>query len=157
MVWISGDRLVWHERLAHRTRLFVGTPGTTPKVLREWRDARDVRVGIEPSPDGRAVLVSVIPAAAAPAGDALGRPPDPALFEGNAPAGTLPEDLVYFPDEDRFLPLGLPFSERATDLRDTQWAGPKTLARIAPGVVYFEDIDALGKRRFVIGRPGNLE
>jgi hypothetical protein len=65
--------------------------------------------------------------------------------------------LVYLPDEDRFVSLGPPFSDRANDRRYTQWAGPKTVARIAPGVVYFEDLDAPGKRRFVIGGARNLE
>ena len=154
MRWISGDRLIWHDDFENRTRLFVGMPGTTPKVLREWRDAQ---VGIHPSPDDQAVFVSVIPAEGAPAADAKRRPPDPALFEASAPAGTVPEELVYLPDEDRFLPLGPPFSNRANDQRYTQWAGPKTLARIAPGVVYFEDLDAPGKRRFVIGGTRDLE
>jgi hypothetical protein len=154
MRWISRDRLVWHDLFENRTRLFVGMPGTTPKVLREWRDAQ---VGIQPSPDDQAVFVSVIPAEGAPAADAKRRPPDPALFEASAPAGTSPEELVYLPDDDRFLPLGPPFSDRANDKRHTQWAGPKTLARIAPGVVYFEDLDAPGKRRFVIGGARDLE
>ena len=134
--------------------MFVGMPGATPKVLREWRDAQ---VGIQSSADGRAAFVSVIPAGGPPPSDVRRRPPEAALFEGSAPAGTAPEELVYLPDEDRFLRLGSPFSDRTNDLRSTQWAGPKTLARIAPGVVFFEEIDAPGKRRFVIGGPGDLE
>jgi hypothetical protein len=152
--WLSGDRLVWHDELDHRTRLFVGMPGAPPKALREWRDAQ---VGIEPSPDGHALFVSVIPGAGAAGGDADHRPPDAALFEGSAPEGSAPEELVYLPDEDRFLPAAPPFSGRTSDKRYSQWAGPRTLARIAPGVVFLEDIGALGKRRFVIGRPANLE
>jgi hypothetical protein len=41
--------------------------------------------------------------------------------------------------------------------RHSQWAGPRTLARLAPGVVYLEDIDATRGRRFVIGGPNDLE
>jgi hypothetical protein len=152
--WIQGDRLVWHEDLDHRTRLFVETPGAPPKPLREWRDAQ---VGIQPSPDGRAVFVSVIPDIRGPGVDTSRRPPDPALFEGTAPTGGIAEELVYVPEEDRFITLGPPFSGRANDMRWSEWAGPKTLARIAPGVVYFEDIDKPGVRRFVIGGPGDLE
>jgi len=154
MRWISGDRLVWLDDLEHRSRLFVGAPGEPPKVLREWRDAQ---VGIEPSSDGRAVFVSVIPAGGPPTTDPKRRPSDPALFEGEAPMGASPEELVYLPDEDRFLPPETPFSDRPNDHRYTQWAGPKTLARIGAGVVYFEDLDAPGKRRFVIGGEGDLE
>ncbi len=154
MRWISGDRLVWLDDLEHRSRLFVGAPGESPKVLREWRDSQ---VGIEPSTDGLAVFVSVIPAGGPPTTDPKRRPSDPALFAGSAPNGTSPEELVYLPDEDRFLPPEPPFSDRLNDHRYTQWAGPRTLARIGPGVVYFEDIDAPGKRRFVIGGARDLE
>jgi len=152
--WISGDRLVWHDDLGHRTRLFVGMPGAPPKVPREWRDAQ---VGIQPSPDGHAVFVSVIPAGGTPATDTNRRPSDAALFEGSASAGAMPEELAYLPDEERFVSLGPPFSDRANDQRDTQWAGPRTVARIALGVVNFEDLDAPGKRRFVIGGARHLE
>ena len=152
--WISGDRFVWLDDLEYRTRLFVGAPGESPKVLREWRDSQ---VGLGQSSDGQAVFIAVIPAGGPPAIDPKRRPPDPALFEGIAPSGASPEELVYLPDDDRFLKLGLPFSVRANDGRSTQWAGPKTLARIAPGVVYFEDLDAPGKRRFVIGGARDLE
>jgi hypothetical protein len=61
--WLSGDRLVWRDNLSHRTRLFVGAPDERPKPLREWRDAQ---VGVEPSADGRAVFVSVLPTGGAP-------------------------------------------------------------------------------------------
>lgn len=152
--WISGDRFVWLEDLEHETRMFVGSPGGSPKVLRKWRDSQ---VGIEPSPEGQAVFVSVIPAGVSPVTDPRHRRSDPALFEASVPSGASPEELVYLPDEDRFLPLGPPFSDRRNDHRYTQWAGPKTLARIGPGVVYFEEIDAPGKRRFVIGGARDLE
>jgi hypothetical protein len=151
--WIAGDRLVWHEDLGHRTRMVVATPSSAPKPLREWQDAQ---VGLEPSTDGRAVFVSVIPAGGPPQVDPR-RPPDPSLFEADAPKGAAPEELVYLPDEDRFVTLGRPFSDRANDRRYSQWAGPKTLARIAPGVVYFEDVDRPGALRFVIGGSGDLE
>jgi hypothetical protein len=152
--WISGDRFVWIDDFEHNTRLFVGTPGAPPKVVREWRDSK---VGLEPSPDGQAVFVSVLPSGAPPATDANLQLPAAALFEGVADTGASPEELVYFPDEDRVLSLVPPFSDRSNDHRYTQWAGPKTLARIAPGVVFFEDVDAPGKRRFALGGPRDLE
>ena len=67
--------------------------------------------------------------------------------------GSIPEELVYLPDDDRFVSLGEPFSSRANDLRYTQWAGPNTLARIGLGVVGFEEVGAPATRRFVIGGP----
>jgi ABC-type transport system involved in multi-copper enzyme maturation permease subunit len=151
--WLSRNRLVWADDLGHRKRLFVGTPGARPLALREWRDAQ---VGVEPSPDGQAVFVSVL-SEGVPASDAKHKPPDADLFEVTAPAGDVPEELVYLPEENRFVSLGPPFSDRVNDHRYTQWAGAKTLARIAPGVVCFEDIDAPGKRRFVIGGARDLE
>ncbi len=151
--WLSRDRLVWADDLGHRKRMFVGNPGAQPSALREWRDAQ---LGVEPSPDGQAVFVSVL-SGGVPASEAKHRPPNADLFEVSAPAGDVPEELVYLPDEDRFVSLGPPFSDRVNDHRYTQWAGPKTLARIAPGVVCFEDIDAPGKRRFVIGGASDLE
>jgi hypothetical protein len=153
-VWAGGEHLVWQESLEHATRLFAESPGTPPQALREWRDAQ---VGVQPSPDGRAVFVSAIPAGEAPTTDARRKRPDVSLFEGPATSGTAPEELVYLPAEGRFVTVGPPFSDRAHDHRYSQWAGPKTLARIGPGVVYFEDIDDPGKRRFVVGGPGDLE
>ena len=152
--WLPGDRLAWCDSFDRRTRLFVAAPGEPPKAIREWRDAQ---VGIEPSPDGHAIFISVIPAPGGPATDGSRHSPDPAFFEGSVPEGGNPEELVYLADEARFVSLGPPFSDRANDLRYSQWAGPSTLARIAPGVVAFEDIGAGGKRRFVIGGPGDLE
>ena len=152
--WLDGDRMVWYEILEHKTRMFVGTPGEAPKAVREWHDAE---VGIRSSPDRRTVFISVIPAFGAPS-VAAGRPlPDPARFEGSVPQGSAPEELVYVPDEDRVVSLGHPFSDRPNDQRYSVWAGAKTLARIAPGVVYFEDIDRPGVLRFVIGGSSDLE
>jgi len=152
--WIKDDRLAWCDDLDHRTRLFVARPGEPPRAIRGWNDGQ---VGIEPSADGRMLFVSVIPAGGAPAIDGQRPRTDPALFEGTIPAGANPEELIYLVDEDRFVSLGPPFSGRVNDLRYSQWAGPKTLARIAPGVVALEDVDQPGKRRFVIGGPGDLE
>jgi hypothetical protein len=132
--------------------MFVAMPGGAPVALREWTDAQ---VGLELSPDRRAVFLSALPAGGAPAVDTGRRAPDPALFDGPAPLGAVPEESVYLVDEDRWIKLS-PFSERPNDLRYTQWAGPRTLARIAPGVVYFEDIDKPGEKRFVLGGEGGL-
>jgi len=152
--WISGDRLAWCDDLEHRTRLFVAGPGEPPKAIREWRDAQ---VGVEPSQDGRTLFVSVIPAGGAPPVDGQRPRPEAALFGESVPVGGNPEEFVYFVDEARVVTLGPAFSDRPNDLRYTQWAGPKTLARIAPGVVALEDVDQPGKRRFVIGAPRDLE
>jgi ABC-type transport system involved in multi-copper enzyme maturation permease subunit len=147
--WLPGDRLVWLNDLGERKRMFTGAPGAAPTALREWRNAS---VGLEPSPDGRAVFVSVLPGQPE-SPNPKRRAPDPALFEGSVTAGTVPEELIYLPDENRFVSLGPPFSDRANDQRYTVWAGERTLARIGLGLVAFEDIDAPAKRRYVIGGP----
>ncbi|HZN54888.1 MAG TPA: hypothetical protein VFB67_06155 [Candidatus Polarisedimenticolaceae bacterium] len=145
--WSAGDRMIWISSLDRRTRMFVASPGEMPRTLREWSDAS---VGIVPSPDATAFFVSVLPRMAGPM-PGQGRPgPDPALFAGEAPAGAVPEEAVYRVSEDRWQVLEV-FSTKPNDLRDTQWVGPKSLARMAPGTVYFEDIDAPGKKRFVLG------
>ncbi len=151
--WVDGDRLVWTDRLGTVTRMFALTPGTAPIVLREWHDAH---VEYEVSPDRRAVLVNAIPVLSPPA-PAGSRVPDPALFSSVAPQGRVPEDQIYLIDQDRFVELGPAFSTRPDDFRTSQWAGPRTIARLAPGVVAFEDIDAPGKRRFAIGSASDLE
>jgi hypothetical protein len=103
------------------------------------------------------VFVSVIPAGGAPAATDERRRPDPALFDGGAPAGDIPEEVVYLTGDDRLVSLGPPFSDRSHDQRYSQWASPTTLARLAPGVVFFEDVHRPGRRRFVIGGPRDLE
>jgi hypothetical protein len=153
-VWTAGERLAWHDDRGHDTRLFVETPGMPPQVVRAWRDAQ---VGVTAAPGGGALFISAIPAGGAPVTDTQRRPPDVSLFAGDVPSGVAPEELVYFPDEGRFASVGRLFSDRPHDHRYTQWAGPRTLARIAPGVVYLEDIDHPGALRFVIGGPGDLE
>jgi hypothetical protein len=152
--WVDGDRLIWRETLEHRTRMFVGTPGGPPRPIREWREAN---VGIFPSPDRRAVFVSVLPAGGAPSAAAGRAVPDTADFQAGVTQGSATEEIVYLPGEDRFVTLGHPFSDRPSDQRYSVWAGPKTLARIAPGVVYLEDIDRPGALRFVIGGSRDLE
>lgn len=147
--WLAGDRLVWIEAMGDRKRLFIASPGAEPIALREWQVAS---VGIEPSPDGRAVFVSVI------AGQSGSIEPsslrgNPAHFVGSLPSGTVPEEVVYLPDDRRFVTLGPPFSDRSNDQRYTQWAGERTLARLSPGSVCLEDIDNPGNRRCVIGGP----
>jgi hypothetical protein len=134
--------------------MFVGTPGGPPRPIREWREAN---VGIFPSPDRRAVFVSVLPAGGAPSAAAGRAVPDTADFQAGVTQGSATEEIVYLPGEDRFVTLGHPFSDRPSDQRYSVWAGPKTLARIAPGVVYLEDIDRPGALRFVIGGSRDLE
>ncbi len=152
--WIPGDRLYWHGTLDHRSRMFLAPAGKAPRTLREWTGAA---IRIDPAPGGRALFVSVLPEVPGFTADGVRWSPDPAQFAGEAPRGSVPEELVYLPEEDRFVPLGRPFSDSASDQRYSQWAGGRTLARIAPGVVYFEDIDSPGKRRFVIGGERDLE
>jgi ABC-type transport system involved in multi-copper enzyme maturation permease subunit len=150
--WVAGDRLIWLETLGHRSRLFVASPGRTPVALREWTDGQ---VGVLAQLDGSAVFVSAIPAGGAPAVDAAFGPTDPALFESTAPAAAVPSESVYLPEQNRWIDLPA-FSDRPNDQRYSVWAGPKTLARIADGVVYFEDIDKPGEKRFVIGSERDL-
>lgn len=147
--WLAGDRLVWIEALGDRKRLFIASPGAEPTALREWQVAS---VGIEPSPDGRAVFVSVIEGQSGSVEPSSLRG-DPAHFVGSLPAGAVPEEVVYLPDDHRFATLGPPFSDRSNDQRYTQWASEKTLARLSLGSVCLEDIDDPGKRRCVIGGP----
>jgi hypothetical protein len=134
--------------------MFVARAGAEPKAIREWTDAA---IRIDSAPGGHALFVSVLPEPSGAAGEGARWETDPTQFAGEVPRGVVPEEAVYFPDEDRFDSLWPPFSTRVNDRRFTQWAGAKTLARIAPGVVYFEDIDAPGKRRFVIGGARDLE
>jgi ABC-type transport system involved in multi-copper enzyme maturation permease subunit len=150
--WVEGDRVVWLETLDHRSRLFAASPGRAPVALREWTDAQ---VGLQRSPDARAVFVSALPAGGPPAVDGQRRPPDPALFELPVSAGVVPEEVVFLAEEARWITMPV-FSGRPNDLRHTMWAGPKTLARIATGVVYFEDFDHPGEKRFVLGGEGDL-
>jgi ABC-2 family transporter protein len=151
--WLADDRLVWIEAGTDGSRLMVTSIGGTPRAIREWAAAR---VGLSPSPDRRSLFVSVLPSEGrapvpTPRDEEVISPPERQVGHGK-----IPEEIVYVADADRFIDLGPPFSDRMNDLRHTEWAGPKTLARIAPGVVYFEDIDAPGKRRFVLGGPGDL-
>jgi ABC-type transport system involved in multi-copper enzyme maturation permease subunit len=152
--WLPGDRLVWKDDLEHRTRLFIGPPGAKPVALLEWQDAQ---VGIDVAPDGKSLFISVLPAPGGPAVDNETIPPDPSLFESPAEQGAVPEELVYLVDEDRFVRLKAPFSIQPSDFRYTQWAASGTLARLAPGVVAFEDVKDPGHPRFVIGGPSDLE
>jgi len=130
--WLADDRLAWVEWQGGETTLKVQTRDGRVTSLKSWTNAA---VGLDPSPDGNALFVSVLP-----------QPDKSGIFE----------ELVYLADESRLVSLGPPFSDRLHDLKYTLWAGPRTLARIAPGVVAFEDVDALGKRRFVLGSERNL-
>ena len=132
--------------------MFIASPGAEPVALREWPVASIG--GIETSPDGSAVFVSVIEGQPGFVDTVMKG--DPAHFIGSAPMGAVPEEVVYLADERRFASLGPPFSDRASDQRYTQWAGGKTLARFSLGCAYLEDIDDPGKRRYVIGGPRQL-
>lgn len=147
--WLAGDRLVWIESVGDRKRMLIASPGAAPVALREWQVAS---IGIEPSPDGRAVFVTVIEGEQGFA-EPLSLQGDPTHFVLSVPVGAAPEEMVYLADENRFVSLGASFSDRASDQRYTQWAGAKTLARISLGAVSFEDIDKPGKRRYLFGGP----
>jgi hypothetical protein len=152
--WIPGDRLLWSENLGHRTRLFIAAPGAPPTLVREWIDAQ---IGVQLSPDRRAAFVSALPAGGARPTDARRREVDPGGVRQGASLGTTPEEIVVDLDELGLTTLSPPFSDRANDLRYSQWAAPGTLARFAPGVVYVEDLGPASSRRFVIGSPSDLE
>ena len=145
--WLEGDRMMWRETLGDRTRLFLETPGQAPTVVREWRNAS---VSIALSTDRKSVLVSAVTFVKPPAWAPDAAQHDPRLFEGEAPQGRVPEEGIYRLGDGAWTALP-PFSERQYDGKSSDWAGPKTVAHIAAGVVAFEDIDAPGKPRFVLG------
>ena len=151
--WLSGDRLAWIEVGSDATSLVVAAMDGSRKAVRTWSRAD---VGIVVSPDRRSIFVSVLPqrpktktASSAEATSSV-RDTPPASREGAF------EEFVYLADEDRIVSLGPPFSDRLSDQKYTLWAGPRTLARIAQGVVALEDLDAPGKRRFVLGSESDL-
>jgi hypothetical protein len=152
--WIPGDRRYWSATLDHRSRMFLAAGTESPQPLREWTAAA---VHVDAAPGGQAFFVSVLPEIPNVTSDGTHFVPDLRQFAGEVPAGAIPEELVYLTTENRFIRPGPPFSDHPNDLRYTLWAGSKTLARIAPGVVFFEDLDAPGRRRFVIGGASDLE
>jgi hypothetical protein len=151
--WLADDRLAWLEPLADGQVLCVGAVGEVARVVRAWT-ADDVTLRV--SPDGEAILVSALPSryVARPNtnGNDLSQLPLP-----RAAHGKVPEEIVYIPRGRRIIELDPSFADSRRDIHYSRWAGPRTLARIAPGVVYFEDIDAPGERRFVIGGAGDIE
>ena len=150
--WGSNDEMVWTSTLGRRTRLFVAKPGAPPTVVREWTNAM---VGVGANPGRTAFLVSVLPKPPGYTEDANRPSPDAKLFEGPAPVGRVPEEGVYRVSESRWQGVQV-FSAKSNDLRNTEWAGPKTLARMGLGLVYLEETDELGKKRFVLGGEGDL-
>lgn len=152
--WLADDRLCWVASSDGVTRLVVQAPGANPVPVREWKGRANI--GIEPSPDGRALLVSVLPGDPTPSGTQIARgDSDPALFEAPASGGRIPEEGVFSTDGDRWITLPT-FSSKPMDQRYTEWAAPQTLARIANGVVYLEDVGTPGAKRFVLGSEGDL-
>jgi hypothetical protein len=151
--WLSGDRLAWTETRSEATSLIVASMDGSQNVVRTWSHAD---VGIVASPDRRAIFVSVLPqrpkTGAAPAAEGTSAVRDTPMASREGAF----EEFVYLVDEDRIVSLGPPFSDRLSDQKYTLWAGPKTLARIAPGVVALEDLNAPGKRRFVLGSESDL-
>jgi hypothetical protein len=151
--WLADDRLVWLVKHATRTRLIVMTPGQPPKAIREWEGGN---VGLDAAPDRRAVFVSVLPAdPAVPPTEQTALASDPSLFAVEIPRGEVPEEGVFHASGDRWVSLST-FSKVPLDQRYTQWAGPNTIARIADGVVFFEDLDKPAGRQFVLGGEGDL-
>ena len=150
--WLAGDRLAWVEHFQNGRTLVVADVGGIPSVVRRWPEA-DLRLAV--SPDRTSLLVSVRPNEAPQRDDAAAAP----LLPSGLPAenGNVPEEIVYLPGPRRVVVMAPSFGKDTYDQRATQWAGPNTLARIAPGVVAFEDLDAPGKRRFVLGSARDLK
>jgi hypothetical protein len=143
--WLDGDRLAWTADLEGKTRLFLAAPGGAPSAVREWTGAH---LQIDPSPDGKALLVTVF------RGEAPSdRAADPRLFETSAPRGTVPETGIFDVVDGRWRSLAGPGPD---DTHAVRWAGPKTLAFMASGAVAFEDLDHPGVRRFVLGGEEDL-
>lgn len=150
--WMEGDRLVWVEkRDEHGSCLVARLPGDADRVLRSWVDAV---IGFQRSPDAKRLFVSVLPSYG------TGRSAsEPGPSPGPTPLGVTaqpPEELIYDVAAGELKNLGRPFSPRANDRRFTLWAGPTTLARVAPDVVAFEDLASLGTLRFPIGGASDL-
>jgi ABC-type transport system involved in multi-copper enzyme maturation permease subunit len=151
--WLADDRLFWLARKSKTTRLIVMTPGQSPKAIREWEGGN---VGLESAPDLRAVFVSALRAdPGPPPSNPTAGAPESSLFAGDVPRGDVPEEGVFQTAGDRWISVPA-FSKAPLDRRYTQWAGPSTLARIASGVVYLEDIGKPAEKRFVLGGEGDL-
>jgi hypothetical protein len=150
--WLAGDRVAWLDGGSQDCVLVVASIDGRSKTVREWKGAD---VGFMVSPDGHALFISVLPTF--PNSSSVPTTTGGAIHDSpSASRSGVFEELVYFVDEDRMISLGPPFSDRKNDQKYTLWAGPKTLARIAAGVVAFEDLDAPGKRRFVLGSESDL-
>jgi ABC-type transport system involved in multi-copper enzyme maturation permease subunit len=151
--WLADDRLFWFVRLAKRTRLVVMTPGQPPRPIREWEGGN---VRLDAAPDRRALFASALPAdPLAPDTDPVPVASDSPLFVVDVPRGNIPEEGVFQSAGDQWISMPV-FSGVLLDQRYTQWAGPNTLARIANGVVYLEDLDKPADRRFVLGGERDL-
>jgi ABC-type transport system involved in multi-copper enzyme maturation permease subunit len=147
--WLDGDRLCWLAKRDRKTRLMVMEPNGSPVAVREWKASH---VRLEPSPDAHSVLISVLPAdVSEPPSEDL----DPSAFESPAESGQVPEEGVLDVASGRWTPLTV-FSRVNNDQRFTMWAGPKTLARVAMDVVYFEDVGKPAEHRFVLGAESDL-
>lgn len=150
--WMEGDRLAWVEKTADgAARLVTRSPGEPARVLRSWSGGE---IGLQLSPDAKRLFVSALPRNDAGGADTGSQP-----VRGSVPLGGTarpPEELVYAPGTGELIVLGPPFSPRRNDRRFTSWAGPTTLARVAPGVVALEDLSSPGALRFPIGSASDL-
>ncbi|HEX4823726.1 MAG TPA: ABC transporter permease subunit [Candidatus Polarisedimenticolaceae bacterium] len=142
--WLSGDRLVWLENEgAGGSRVRLRSMGSDGKIvtLRAWRNAA---VRIQVSPLGEAVYLSAHELA-----PGHGKALDP-----GDPEGTVPEHGILRVAEGKWFSINPACSE--AEECTTTWASERTLARIGPGFLAFEDIDHPGVKRFVLGSEADL-
>jgi hypothetical protein len=159
--WLSDDSLAWIEHEGTASRLRIGRPGEPSRSVRAWESAY---VLLRKSPDGHRLHVRV-GRRVAPG------PPPTAQSAAQGPARlAIVEEWVYEVAEDRWIPLpiwdggsvGAWFNDawgspeqvlEATGGRS--WAGSRTFIRQEKGLLAFEDLDAPGKLRYVLGGPGS--
>ena len=124
-------------------------PGGPPRVVRTWSG---VEVLIDVSPDLRRILVGI--GTLTGERDAAGF-----ILSGGF---QYREEWVYEVAGDRWLPVarwerrGGAFRQWGNESFDFSqyrrgWAGPRTLARMGPGLLAFEEIDSPGSIRYVFG------
>ena len=143
--WVGDDHLAWTVDREGKTRLFVAALPAPAVAIREWST---VHLRLEVSPDGKALLVTA--QSWTVSSDA---PADAALFATPVAAGSPGEAGIYSIDDGHWRTLS---PRRIDDTHFTQWAGPNTIAGTGPGVVYLEDLDHPGMRRFVLGAEEDL-
>lgn len=135
-VWLAEDRLAWVEHTPEKARLLVARPGEGPRAVAEWDRAC---VALERSPSGDAALLHVRSNAEAPCDDANEFDGPSIADEGAMQRRTGPEVVIYEPEGEALRVVPLTSREREEGI-DVHWAAARTLARIGPDSLTFEDV-----------------